>query len=109
MSQREEILKMLEPMFQEAIREKKWFYCGYQAMVFSPKELREEHNKDQLIWGPTNWRLIDPPKPTDIDRLIMETKKKNDALIKRIEEGWKLRATKSDKPEESGDLPSSES
>lgn len=84
---KEDILKSLEPLFQQAIKEKKWFLSTYQAMIFSPKELRDKHAAGELIWGPSNWRLIDPPEQRDpqeaFDRIVSE----NDKLRIRIHNG----------------------
>lgn len=57
---REEILKSLEPLFEKAERDGLWFFCHYQAMWFSPRELRKEHANGRLAWGPVNWVLRDP-------------------------------------------------
>jgi hypothetical protein len=57
---KEEILKTLEPLFETAKKEHKWFYTSYQDMWFSPSELREQHKKDKFLWGAVNWQLRDP-------------------------------------------------
>lgn len=56
----EQILKELEPLFVQAMDEKLWFYCNYQDLWFSPKELREKHAEGRFIWGAVNWQLKDP-------------------------------------------------
>jgi hypothetical protein len=85
---KEDILKMLEPLFIQANKEKKWFYCGYQGMCFSPKELREKHKNGELIWGPVNWKLIEPPRFKDIDAEIKKMRDENYELANRIATGW---------------------
>lgn len=85
MSQTEEILKSLEPLFEQATRENKWFFCSYQALDFSPKELREAHKQGRFIWGPVNWKLIDPPKLKSVEEEIKKVHEYNDELRKRLE------------------------
>lgn len=60
MSDREDALKSLEPLFERAKREGLWFFCSYQAMWFSPKELRQAHSEGRFIWGAANWELRNP-------------------------------------------------
>ena len=57
---KESILESLEPLFERARREKKWFFCHYQELWFSPRELREKHSEGRFIWGVVNWDLRDP-------------------------------------------------
>lgn len=58
--ERAEILRSLEPLFTEAERTGKWFYSKYQAMWFTPTELRVAHNNNRFVWGAVNWELRDP-------------------------------------------------
>lgn len=58
--ERAEILRSLEPLFTEAERTGKWFYLKYQAMWFTPTELRVAHNNNKFVWGAVNWELRDP-------------------------------------------------
>ena len=60
MDEKTKILNSLEYMFKVAERDELWFYCGYQGMWFSPKELRKEHANGKFIWGETNWALRNP-------------------------------------------------
>lgn len=60
MSEAEQTLKNLESLFAEAERKRLWFYCSYQELWFSPKELREEQANGSFVWGPVNWVLRDP-------------------------------------------------
>jgi len=60
MSERETILAGLQPLFEEARREGKWFWCAYQDLWFTPDDLAAEHAKGSFIWGAANWRLRDP-------------------------------------------------
>lgn len=62
--EREEILKLLEPLFEQAEREGKWFKVlnapDDALIVFTPRELRALHKLNQMVWGPAFWALIDP-------------------------------------------------
>ena len=40
MNKKEKIIKSLKPMFEQAEKEKLFFYCSYQQLWFSPKELK---------------------------------------------------------------------
>ncbi len=65
MSQKEQILKELAPLFAEAKEKGLWFQgmvFGHDEIKFSPKELREYHEKGKYIWSVENWKLIDPEK-----------------------------------------------
>ena len=59
-NKREEILKSLEPLFNEAEQKGLWFYCSYEQMWFTPKELKQMHSEDRFIWGEDNWELRNP-------------------------------------------------
>lgn len=58
--QKNEIISSLEPLFREANKTGKWFFSPYQAMWFSPRELRDAHARGRFVWGPVNWQLRDP-------------------------------------------------
>jgi hypothetical protein len=64
MSEREQILRDLEPMFQEAEAKGLWFHCNYQDIWFAPADLRKEHEKGSFIWGKVNWTLRNPSELT---------------------------------------------
>lgn len=87
---REMILKNLEPLFQEAVIKKKFFLSTYQAIVMSPRELRDHHKRGELIWGPLNWKLVDPPDLEDEDDAIHALRKRNKALKQRLENAWDI-------------------
>lgn len=82
------ILQRLEPLFQEANREKKWFASTYQGMIFSPKELRKHHKNGELIWGPSNWTLVAPPNLIDTEAALQKIREDNRKLADRIADGW---------------------
>jgi hypothetical protein len=84
MSEREEILKMLEPLFEKAEKEGLWFESNYQRFNLTPSELRERHAKGELIWGPVNWTLIDPKTLLDDpEQARLKAIKHNERLYKR--------------------------
>lgn len=56
----EDFEKLMQPMLDEAESKGLWFYCDYQGINKSPKEIREEWKNGSYRWGPVNWRLIDP-------------------------------------------------
>ncbi len=63
MSQKEEILQGLAPLFAEAKEKGLWFQgmvFGHDEIKFSPKELRKYHEKGKYIWSAENWKLINP-------------------------------------------------
>lgn len=61
----EDILETLEPLFEQAEKEGLWFYCPYQDLWFTPKELREKQANGRFIWGLPNWELKNPQKKID--------------------------------------------
>ena len=83
MSERDQILGGLEPLFERASREGKWFWLRYQDLWFAPEELRKAHAVGRFIWGAVNWELRDPK-----ERLSEAVKRADDALaeLKRIKE-----------------------
>ena len=60
MSEKQEILDSLRPLFERARKDGLWFHCGYQALWFSPDELEKANAEGRFIWGPINWTLRDP-------------------------------------------------
>jgi phage host-nuclease inhibitor protein Gam len=87
MSEREEILESLEPLFEQAEKEKLWFYCSYQDMWFSPRELKDMQKAGRFVWGAVNWTLRDPlNKVKEIEVKIENLRNAKDNFIKKIEE-----------------------
>lgn len=60
MDEKAEILRQLQPLFEQARREGKWFHTFYQDIWLSPDELEAAHKKGRFLWGPCNWTLRDP-------------------------------------------------
>jgi hypothetical protein len=59
---KEQILKNLEPLFEEAYETGKWFRSNYQGIWFHPDKLKENQAKGYFVWGPVNWKLGYPPE-----------------------------------------------
>jgi hypothetical protein len=60
MTEHEEIVAGLAPLFKKAEKEGLWFHEGFHDVSFSPKELRKEQANGKFWWGACNWKLIDP-------------------------------------------------
>lgn len=77
----------MAPLFKDAEERGLWFYTSYQALWFSPSELKAEHAKGSFRWGPDNWKLRDPMemvKAIDAQRRQLNKDKKE--ILKRIED-----------------------
>lgn len=55
-----EIIESMKPLIQEARDKNKWLRSAYDGSVFSPDEMDRHHAEGRYLWGPVNWRLIDP-------------------------------------------------
>lgn len=60
MESREEILRSLEPLYAKAVSERLIFWCRYQDLHFTPRELREAQAAGRYVWGAGNWELVEP-------------------------------------------------
>ena len=80
MTTREEVLKHLNPLIDQAEREGKYLYSYYQGIWFSPAELRKQNANGSFCWGPCNWALRDPKEKTS--ELKHEIKSKTKELKK---------------------------
>lgn len=76
---KKEILEELKPLFIEAREKNLWFYCGYQCIWFSPDELKAEHDKGMIIWGPVNWKLRNPKE--ELGNLVENVNRAKQAVI----------------------------
>lgn len=65
MTEKDEVLKSLEPLFEKAEKEGLYFVSNYQQIWFSPKELKEKHDNNSFLWGAVNWQLRDPSEETE--------------------------------------------
>ena len=63
--EKEDILKTLEPLFEQAEKEGLWFYSTYQDLWFTPKELRSNQANGTFVWGVVNWKLRKPQEKID--------------------------------------------
>lgn len=60
--EQQHIIASLAPLFRQAERERKWFYCKYTGEYYAPEELRSYQQQGQFIWGCVNWELRAPEK-----------------------------------------------
>ena len=60
MTTKEEVMKDMEEMIQQAEREGKWLRANYNGMVFTPSELRLAHTQNKFLWGKINFYLVVP-------------------------------------------------
>lgn len=74
MSQREEILAQMEPLFADATMRGQWFQSRYDTRNwFSPAELRDAMNQGRFVWGQSSWIMCDPRQMLhDIARRVIE-------------------------------------
>ena len=63
MTEREEILEGLKPLFEKAEKEGLWFKCNSMLagdIFFSPSELKEQQAIGKFLWDAMNWNLVFP-------------------------------------------------
>ena len=61
MTQKEIIIKGLQPLFTKARKKYLWFYCRYQGLWFHPDSLEHLQNvENRFVWGFINWELRKP-------------------------------------------------
>ena len=86
MSEHDDILQSLEPLFRKAERECLWFRSPYQDLWFSPAELRANQANGRFIWGPENWELRDPIELViQAARELQSAKTKFEAIMLRVQ------------------------
>lgn len=56
----EQARRNLSTLIEQAEKDRKWLFCHYQELWFSPQELRALNAKGRFLWGPANWQLRDP-------------------------------------------------
>lgn len=75
----------MKKLFERAEKEGLWFYFRYQDMWFSPRELREEQERGNFLFGQVNWDLRDPQDEISrIDARIQALKEQRGDMVKRI-------------------------
>lgn len=80
MNDKEKIKAELKVLIEHARKEKKWLFCGYQCLWFTPDELETANNSGKFLWGTVNWTLRDPQEKID------EIQKQIDELGKQLAE-----------------------
>lgn len=63
----------LKALTEKARSEKKWLWCSYQDIWFSPDQLDAENAAGRYRWGAINWKLRDPAER------VAEAKRRVDA------------------------------
>ena len=87
MDDKETILEELNPLFEQAEKEGKWFFSQSLAGVFwfSPAELKTEHENEKFIWSAANWELRNPNvQLLNLKDKIYMAHKKYDEFLARI-------------------------
>lgn len=59
------VMPELNALIDKAEAEKKWLWCNYQDIWFSPAQLREANAKGGFRWAAVNWKLRDPQERID--------------------------------------------
>lgn len=50
----------LAPLMERARQQGLWFWCRYQDLWFSPREIAMHWHNGQFRWSAENWQLRDP-------------------------------------------------
>lgn len=83
---RARVIAIMQPMLAEA-REKKMLlqHAGDYAPM-SPDELEREWANGNFIWGPVNWKLVDPSEVAIKlhDDVLAAIKKRNEFIRKHV-------------------------
>ncbi len=87
-------LESMEPLFKQAVLEKKWFWSGYREHVSTPREIKTDQQNGDFIWGITSWKLVDPPSRksliVEILIAIVKTLEYNRDLKRRLKNAWDI-------------------
>ena len=82
-----DVFPLLVPLIDEARRQKKWLWCSYQDMWFTPDELEDHNRQGRFRWDPGNFRLRDPmEKLAALDREIASLSAERNKMLLRIRE-----------------------
>lgn len=75
MSKTSDLAMQLHDLIEQARAERKWLWCRYQDLWFSPDQLQEQNRNGKFLWGPVNWQLRDPAER------IAEAKRRADVAV----------------------------
>ena len=76
---------MMNLMIDSAEKQGLWMFCQYQALWFSPQELRKAQSEGRFRWGPVNWEVRDPQeRMAELERGITSAIKDRDDFAKRL-------------------------
>ena len=79
------MIDSLQQLIEKAREEKKWLYCYYQTLWFSPDELQDENEKGKFRWGVVNWELRDPAELIEWRKSdVKKAQKELDNVIIRV-------------------------
>ena len=77
--------EMMNLMIDSAEKQKMWMFCQYQALWFSPQELRKAQAEGRFRWGPVNWQIRDPQeRMAELERGIALAIRDRDDFAKRL-------------------------
>ena len=83
---KEVTLAELEPLFEQATLERKWFRLPYYDIWFSPSELRAAHADGRFIRPAVDWELRHPIEHLqELDQAIARQQKARNEFAMRIE------------------------
>lgn len=54
------VRRELAALIDKAEAERKWLWCHYQDLWFSPSQLRAANAEGKFVWGAVNFKLRDP-------------------------------------------------
>ena len=84
-SAKDEILAMLAPLFERAEREDLYFFttaAEEEPLWFTPEELRDQHQRDDFVWGPDNWQLRSPlERVAELQAVVTAAERDRDHFI----------------------------
>lgn len=85
MDNKKTIIDALEIMILEAEKNGQWLESTYQNILFTPKELRQSLSDGKFVWGPVNWRSVDPNKYLkNEEKEIEKIREHNKSILDRM-------------------------
>jgi hypothetical protein len=95
-TEREAAIQALQPMLHHATINGLWLKRSNDGMCFSPAEIHQKNNNNELCWGPLHWELINPQTliinvPAKLKEIEEKLSKHNEDIIQRMGSKWNLR------------------
>jgi hypothetical protein len=76
----------LAPLIEQARAERKWLWCYYQDIWFSPDQLAEQNANGKFLWSPINWKLRDPQeRVAEADKRADQARRDADRVRRAVE------------------------